>query len=153
MLFEGSALFVASREFRKVRGGRSTLTTLIETRDPTIPAVLLEDSAALVGLTIALAGVGLTDWTGWSGWDGIASLLIGVLLCVIAVFLARETHSLLLGESASPEMRTRVRTIVESVNGIEALTQLFSFIAVPTTAVGPQGTRSGVGWTSRRSSG
>lgn len=126
ILFEGTAFLIASREFRKVRRGRNTIQSLIETRDPTIPTLILEDSAAVVGLIIALTGISLAHLTGWNGWDGIASLLIGALLCTVAVFLARETHSLILGESARPEEREAVRRIVESIDGIERLTQLLS---------------------------
>lgn len=135
ILFEGYAFFVATREFRKVRRGRGMLQTLIETRDPTIPTVILEDAAALVGLFLALTGVTLTHLTGWAGWDGIASLLIGVLLCVVAVFLGRETHSLILGESAPTEERRTVRDTVEGVDGIERVTQLLSLHRGPDDVV------------------
>ena len=69
-------------------------------RAPELPVVLLEDFAALIGLVLALFGVGLTLITGNGVWDGIGTLAIGVLLVCVAVVLAMETKSLLLGESA-----------------------------------------------------
>jgi len=124
--FETYSFLVAMGEFRKLRGQRSTLRAMIESRDPTIPVVVLEDSAALAGLFLALVGIGLSDLTGWRGFDGIASLLIGVLLCGVAVFLANETHSLIVGESATPADRAKVRRIVEAVAGVRAVTQMLS---------------------------
>lgn len=124
--FEAYSFAVGWREFRKYKGERSFVVALVETKDPTIPVVLMEDSAALVGLTIALLGVGLSDATGWAGWDGLASLTIGVLLCFVAYFLASKTHSLIVGESASVEDRREVARIVLGVPGVHAVTQLLS---------------------------
>ncbi len=126
LLFEGASFLVALREFRKTRQGRSVWTALFESRDPTIPVVFMEDLAALVGLLMALAGIGLSDATGWSGWDEVASILIGVLLCTIAVLLARDVHSLLLGESATPEDQHAVQRLVEGTDGVLQITQLLS---------------------------
>ncbi len=125
-LFESYSFTVAMREFRKLKGRRSALRTMIDTRDPTIPVVVLEDAAALVGLLLALVGIGLSDLTGWRGFDGIASLLIGVLLCAVAIFLANETHSLIIGESATPADRLSVRNVVESVTGVRSVTQMLT---------------------------
>lgn len=125
-VFESYSFTVAMSEFRKLKGRRSTIRTMIDARDPTIPVVVLEDAAALIGLALALAGVGLSDLTGWRGWDGIASLCIGVLLCAVAVFLANETHSLIIGESATPADRLQVRRVVEAVGGVRSVTQLLS---------------------------
>ncbi|MBI4575140.1 MAG: cation transporter, partial [Planctomycetes bacterium] len=125
-VFESGSCAVALREFRNLRGGRPALEAILETRDPTVPVVLLEDLAALVGLALALSGVALSHATGWGGWDGIASVLIGLLLCGVAVLLARETHSLLLGESATEEDLREVRRLVEETPGVRRLTQLRS---------------------------
>ncbi len=125
-LFECYSFSVAWGEFKKYKGDRSLLRALIEAKDPTIPVVIMEDSAALFGLAIALLGVGLSDLTGWAGWDGIASLVIGVLLCVVAYFLARETHSLIVGESATIEDRRAIHRIALSVKGVRGVPQLLS---------------------------
>jgi cation diffusion facilitator family transporter len=125
-LFESYSFSVAFGEFRKTKGDKSTLRTMVLAKDPTIPVVLMEDSAALIGLFIALVGLGLSDLTGWAGWDGVASLSIGLLLCGVAYFLARETHSLLVGESATPENRQRVKALALTVDGVVGVRQLLS---------------------------
>jgi cation diffusion facilitator family transporter len=125
-VFESYSFTVAFGEFKKQKGDMSTLKTMVLAKDPTIPVVLMEDSAALVGLFLALVGLGLSDLTGWSGWDGVASLLIGVLLCCVAYFLARETHSLLVGESAAPAERQKARELTQQVQGVRAVRQLLS---------------------------
>lgn len=124
--FESYSFSVAFREFEKMMAGRTLWETLMHAKDPTIPVVLMEDTAALVGLGIALVAVGLSDVTGWTGWDAIGSLLIGMVLGTVAYVLARRTHSLLIGESATPEDRARVRDIAETIPGIQGVTQLMS---------------------------
>jgi len=124
--FESYSFAVASGEFRKLRAGRTVWQTLLHAKDPTIPVVLMEDAAALLGLGIALVAVGLSDLTGWSGWDAAGSLLIGLLLGVVAFVLSRRTHSLLLGEAASPEDRARVVEVARSVPRVLDVTQLLS---------------------------
>lgn len=124
--FESYSFAVASSEFKKMRKGRTVWQTLLHAKDPTIPVVLLEDSAALLGLGIALVAVALSDVTGWSGYDAIGSLLIGLVLGAVAYVLARRTHSLLLGEAASPEDRARVKELAQAVPGVAAVTQLLS---------------------------
>jgi divalent metal cation (Fe/Co/Zn/Cd) transporter len=75
-----------------------------ETRDPTLPTALAEDSAALLSIIIAAAGLGLARVTGEPRWDAAASSLIGLLLVAVASFLAYENYSLLLGEPATAEL-------------------------------------------------
>lgn len=77
-----------------------------------MPVVLLEDAGALAGLVIALAGIGLTWATGEPRFDAFASILIGLLLGVIAIILAKEMHSLLLGESADPDTQQAIRDAI-----------------------------------------
>ena len=117
--FESYSFWVASGEFRKMRAGRSIGETLMHAKDPTIPVVLMEDTAALVGLGVALLAVALSDVTGWSGWDAVGSLLIGLLLGVVAFFLSRRTHSLLIGESASPADRRQIEALARGVDGMK----------------------------------
>lgn len=124
--FESYSFAVASSEFEKMRKGRTVWQTLLHAKDPTIPVVLLEDTAALLGLGIALLAVALADVTGWTGFDAIGSLLIGIVLGAVAYVLARRTHSLLLGEAASPEDRERVHEIARDVPGVQVVTQLLS---------------------------
>ena len=134
-LFESASFTVAMREMRKTGGKRSLYQSVLHAKDPTIPVVLAEDTAALIGLGIALAAVGLSDLTGWSGFDAIGSILIGVVLGVVAYFLSARTHSLLLGESASPEDRANITRIVEADQGVVAVRQLLSMHLGPKSVV------------------
>lgn len=134
-VFEAMSFTVAMREMKKTRGDRSLYQALLHAKDPTIPVVLAEDTAALIGLGIALVAVGLTDVTGWGGFDAIGSILIGLLLGVVAYFLSARTHSLLLGEAASPEDRAEVTRIVESDESIVAVRQLLSMHLGPKAVV------------------
>ncbi|MFF1509048.1 cation diffusion facilitator family transporter [Streptomyces sp. NPDC058326] len=90
----------AIKESNAIRGGLSWTQFVRRAKAPELPVVLLEDLGALVGLILALVGVSLALATGNGVWDGIGTLCIGVLLIVIAIVLAAETKSLLLGESA-----------------------------------------------------
>ena len=86
---------------------------------PELPVVLLEDVAALVGLVLALFGVGLSAITGDAVWDGIGTMAIGVLLVLIAIVLAIETKSLLVGEGGAPEDVARIRQALLASEAIE----------------------------------
>ncbi len=109
MALEGFALRTAVNEANRTRGQRDWLQFVRRARSPELPVLLLEDSGALVGLILALLGVGLSVLTGNGIFDGIASLCIGLLLAAIAVLLAREITSLLIGEAAVPEQVRRGR--------------------------------------------
>lgn len=126
LVFEAISLRVAFGEFRKISLGRSLRRTLLETRDPTIPLVLAEDTTAMAGLILALAAVGASGATGQDGWDPAGSIVIGVLLCAVAVVIAKITHGLLIGESASPEDQARVLELARGVDGVDAITQLLT---------------------------
>ncbi len=134
-VFEAMSFTVAMREMKKTRGDRSLYQALLHAKDPTIPVVLAEDTAALVGLSVALVAVGLTDLTGWAGFDAIGSILIGLVLGVVAYFLSARTHSLLLGEAASPEDRAEVSRIAEADPGVVAVRQLLSMHLGPKAVV------------------
>ncbi|HEY8533626.1 MAG TPA: cation diffusion facilitator family transporter [Micromonospora sp.] len=103
LTMEAFSFRTAIHEARQVRGRSSWKDFIRRAKAPELPVVLLEDFAALVGLVLALVGVGLTLATGSGVWDAAATAAIGALLVVIAVVLAAETKSLLLGEAASPE--------------------------------------------------
>ncbi|MDP4827272.1 MAG: cation diffusion facilitator family transporter [Flavobacteriales bacterium] len=98
---EGASFYVAFREFRKSINGNGIIAALRQSKDAATFAVLLEDTAALVGLTVALIGVTLSDVLDMPIIDGFTSIAIGLVLCLVAVFLAKETKGLLVGESAS----------------------------------------------------
>jgi cation diffusion facilitator family transporter len=112
-VLESFSLRTGMAEANQVRGGRSWASFIRRTKAPELPVVLLEDLAALIGLVFAFAGVALSALTGDGRWDGAGSLGIGVLLAVAAAILAVETKSLLIGESASPEMQQMILAALE----------------------------------------
>jgi cation diffusion facilitator family transporter len=112
-VLEGFSLRTGIREANKVRGGRSWGAFIRRTKAPELPVVLLEDMAALIGLTFAFTGVALSAATDNGRWDGAGSLGIGALLATAAAILAVEMKSLLIGESASPEMQQMIIAALE----------------------------------------
>jgi cation diffusion facilitator family transporter len=132
---EIGSFFVAVREFNAERRGRPLFRSLFSSKDPTIPVVLLEDTGAVLGLLIAMIALGVTALTGSSIPDGLGSLVIGVLLCVIGVLLAVDTHGLLVGESASPELQERALREAQGTPGVEAVTQLLTLQLGPTSVL------------------
>ncbi len=121
----------ALRVFNRVRSGRSVSATFREGKDPALLVVVFEDSAALLGVIIAAAGLLLTRYTGWAQWDGIASLLISFLLAGVAWFLAYEMKQLLVGESASREDRSAIRAATLSVKEISSIGRLLTMQLSP----------------------
>ncbi|MGK5640122.1 cation diffusion facilitator family transporter [Streptomyces sp. URMC 126] len=109
VIAEGFSFRTAVAESNELRGRQSWKQFVRTAKAPELPVVLLEDFGALVGLVLALCGVGLTVATGDGVWDGIGTLCIGALLVLIALVLAAETKSLLLGEAAGPEQVARIR--------------------------------------------
>jgi cation diffusion facilitator family transporter len=110
-VFEGISFVIAMRGFRRARGKATLWEGIRTSKDPTTFIVVLEDSAALIGILLAAAGITLAHTLDAPMIDGITSILIGLLLCVVAAILARETWSLLLGESASPALVESIRRI------------------------------------------
>lgn len=126
MVLEGYSCSVALREFRRETQNKKLKSALFSGKDPTIPLVLMEDISALTGLTIAFIAVGLAAYTRNGVWDALGSIVIGGLLMVVAVLIARDTHSLLIGERATPEMEQVAQEITESTEGVERVTQLLT---------------------------
>jgi cation diffusion facilitator family transporter len=119
-------------ESNAVRGTASWGEFLRRAKAPELPVVLMEDLAALVGLVLALFGVGLTLLTGNGVWDGAGTMAIGVLLVAVAVFLAVETKSLLIGEAATPESVEAIERAIASTPGVD------SVIHMRTLHLGPE---------------
>lgn len=111
---ESYSFHTAVVESRKVKGDSSWWRFIRQAKTPELPVVLLEDAGALIGLVLALGGVGLSVLTGNAVWDGIGTICIGVLLGVIAIILIIETKSLLIGEGAEP---VELRTITDALIG------------------------------------
>ena len=120
---EGISLWRAVHQVRtSARRWRMRPTTYLRhTTDTTVKAVTFEDSAALVGLTVAALGLWLTETTGSTVWDGVASIVIGLVLVVVAWSLTRANSSLLVGRSAIPSLDDALRRELESLPQVEAV--------------------------------
>jgi cation diffusion facilitator family transporter len=112
MMFEGAALKVALKQFKESRGTKPFFRALIESKDSTTIAVVVEDTAALLGLLIALLSVFLGQVTGWVYFDGLGSVLIGVLLVSVSYFFAVECKALLVGEGLDRENLDKIDGIL-----------------------------------------
>ena len=126
MIFEGAAWYFALHEFRKAKGNWGYMEAVQRGKDPTLFVVLFEDSAALLGLVVAFAGVALTDFTGMGMFDGLASILIGIILGGTAIWLAHETKGLLIGESANANVIAGIRGIAGSPPEVEHVNEVLT---------------------------
>jgi cation diffusion facilitator family transporter len=135
-ILEGFSFRTAIAESQQTKGPhpwRSFVRFIRRAKAPEIPAVLLEDSAALAGLVFAFCAVALTTVTGNARWDGGGSLAIGVLLGFVAVVLATETKSLLIGESANAEVERAIVAALEDGPEIERVIHLRTLHLGPET--------------------
>ncbi len=118
IIFEGSSLLYAMKQFRKKYPTGFT-SALEESKDAASMAVIIEESAAMIGLVIALIGITLTYFTNNPVYDAISSIAIGVLLFIVAGFLAKETQDLLIGESISNQDLKMIKNILKQYNELE----------------------------------
>jgi len=138
LVFEGASWRVAFKEFRGEKGQQTFLEAARRSKDPTTFMVLFEDSAAVLGLVIALAGTLAAEVLDRPVLDGVASIAIGILLALVAAFLARESKGLLIGEPAQSEVSDAICAIVTAQPGIERANGLF------TVHVGPRQVVAGI---------
>lgn len=124
ILFEAGAFTVAFREFNAQRGKLGLLEAVRRGKDPSLFVVLFEDGAAMLGLLVALGGIFLADQTGNLVYDGAASMVIGLILAATAVWLAYETQSLLIGESAADWLVAEVNAKMADTVGIETVNEV-----------------------------
>lgn len=126
LLFEGVAWYFALNEFTKAKGKWGYLEAVKRGKDPTMFVVLFEDSAAMLGILVAFAGVLLVDLTGVLIFDGVASIIIGLILGGTAVWLAYETKGLLIGESANKQVTDGIRGIILQFDGIDHINEVLT---------------------------
>ena len=112
MIFEGAALRIALQQFNSNRGSKPFFQALRDSKDTPTVAVVIEDTAALLGLVIAFSTVFLVQLSGWAFLDGLGSILIGVLLVTVSLFFAIECKALLIGEGLLPEDIDKITTIL-----------------------------------------
>jgi cation diffusion facilitator family transporter len=124
MAFEGVAWWVAYKEFKAVKGQRTLIQAVRDSKDPTVFTVLFEDSAAMSGLIVAFVGIYLAQALEIPELDGIASILIGCILAITAALLAYETKGLLIGESAAPEIVEAITELVAEADGIDRMNEI-----------------------------
>ena len=130
-ILEGFSLRTGIRESNEHRGGHNWGQFVHLTKIPELPVVLLEDSAALLGLLFAFLGVLLSQLTGHEQWDGVGSVCIGLLLASAAFIVGYETKSLLIGESATEEVSAKI------VSALESGPEEFRLIHMRTSHIGP----------------
>jgi len=118
---ESYSFRTAAVESRPLKGSASWWHFIRTSRNPELPVVLLEDTGALIGLALALGGVGLSMLTGDPVWDGIGTMAIGALLGIIAVILMIEMHSLLIGEGATSQEDKAIRAALEQTPNVDRL--------------------------------
>lgn len=131
LIVEGYSWYVALRALRRADGVRGVLAAARRSKDPRIFIVLLEDSAALVGIVIAFAAISLSVAFEAPWLDAVGSIAIGAVLATVAVFLARETKGLVIGEAADPEILSQIRTMVGQETAVFALNSLSSIHLAP----------------------
>jgi cation diffusion facilitator family transporter len=136
-VLEGASIALAIYQENKEakHEGLTFFAYIRESKDPTAKTVIFEDSAALVGIIIAAVGLFLTEHHSGPGdgayWDGVASILIGVVLAIVAFVLARTSRGLLLGEAANPKSRQAIRAAIESHPNVVKVIELLTMHLAP----------------------
>jgi len=123
-IFEGTTWYFGWKALSAERRGKGVLETIHDTKDPTSFSVLLEDSAALLGLIFAFLGIFLGRQLGLTYLDGAASIIIGLLLCMVSVLMVYESKGLLIGEGLDRETLKSLRVVVEADPAVERVQHL-----------------------------
>jgi len=131
IVFEATTWLFGWKAFSAERGGRGVLETIHDTKDPSSFTVILEDSAALLGLVFAFLGIFLGRQFGLPYLDGVASVSIGLLLCAVAVVMVYESKGLLIGEGLDSETLKSIRMLVEADQAVERVRHLHTMYLGP----------------------
>ena len=126
LIFEGTTWYIALTEFAKSKGSWGYIQAVHRGKDPSIFVVLLEDSAAIIGLVVAFMGILLSHISGNTVYDAVAAVLIGLILAGTAILLASESKSLLIGESANKEVVRGIREIACSSKEIKRVNEVLT---------------------------
>lgn len=135
LLFESGSWWVAAKALHATKGDLTYWQAITRSKDPPKFMVLLEDSAALIGILIALAATWASITFHEPRFDGVGSLLIGVVLAAVAIFLAKESKDLLIGERADPAMQQGITGIAEGMDGVLRVNGLLTTQMAPTEVV------------------
>ncbi|MGV6858369.1 MAG: cation diffusion facilitator family transporter [bacterium] len=126
IVFEGAAWSIALKEFTRIKGSVGYIEAIQRGKDPSVFVVLFEDSAAMLGLVVAALGIFLSQVTGLLWLDGLASIIIGLILGATAFWLAYETKSLLIGESANKTVVEGIKTLASEIPIIEQVNEVLT---------------------------
>lgn len=126
LIFEGTCWYIALKEFSRLKGTFGYVHAIHRGKDPSIFIVLLEDSAAIIGLIVAFVGILLSHISGSPAYDAAASVIIGLILAGTAILLAAETKSLLIGESANKEVVQGIREITAACKEIKQVNEVLT---------------------------
>jgi len=126
MVFEAGAWWVAYRAFSATKGSHGYLRAIQVSKDPSIFTVLLEDTAAMLGLMVAFLGIFLGQLLDMPELDGVASMVIGGILALAAILLAYETKGLLIGEGADPWLANQLKSIAQSHKAVFRINELLT---------------------------
>lgn len=135
IILEAGSFAVALKEFRKVAGGRHWWSAVTEAKDPVLFTVLFEDTAAMIGLVVALVGLLAAHLLDMPVLDGVASIVIGLVLIAASIILARETMSLIVGEAAAPEVLADIERLIRAEPSINGVRDIASVHLGPTDIV------------------
>ncbi|MBO2454783.1 cation diffusion facilitator family transporter [Actinomadura barringtoniae] len=124
-VLEGTSWVRAFTQARR-ESRESVLEHVKRSPDVTFKAALFEDTAAMIGLALAAAGLTLREITGSHLWDGLASILIGVLLIVVAYALGRDSKGLIIGRAADPDLQSEIRHEIEAASGVDGVDELLT---------------------------
>jgi cation diffusion facilitator family transporter len=130
-VLEGGSTLEAFREFRASKGKLGWVDAIRRSKDPPGFIVLLENGGAMAGIVVAAVGLGISQVTGNPHFDGMASIVIGAILAVIAFFLAYESKALLIGEAADPELVHALRALVADRRGVTAVGEILTVHSAP----------------------
>ncbi|GAA4778922.1 cation diffusion facilitator family transporter [Olivibacter ginsenosidimutans] len=135
LIFEGSSLIIAAKEFNKTRGEMSWWNAIVNSKDPTSFLVVFEDGAAVLGLLIVMLLMGLSHILNIPELDGLASVLVGLLLVGASFILARESRSLLMGEGIAIETQKKISQLVLKDNAALAVKNMLSTYQSPNEVI------------------
>ncbi|MEH2159852.1 MAG: cation diffusion facilitator family transporter [Nostoc sp.] len=131
ILLEGYSWTVALKEFLPTKGKQNFWQAIKNSKDPTVITILFEDTAAILGLFVALIGIFLGHLFNNVSFDGIASIIIGIILAIVAVVLARESKGLLVGESADPQTIANIRSLSKTEPGVKEVIRVLTMQLAP----------------------
>ena len=130
-LLEGGSTWEAFKDFRLHKGKLGWFEAVQKSKDPPGFIVLLENGGAMAGIIVAAVGLAISQATGDPRYDGAASIIIGLILAIIAFFLAYESKALLIGEAADPDMVAAMHKMVEAKAGVTAVGEILTVHSAP----------------------